>query len=162
MYTQIEKSHVNKGGTVANTATQKKSSKKQGFGLVDNRPEAITQRKSKEATSSGVLPLQLRTSKIVETSARKHYHDGWGAKYKIQNDTALEAKVPDSVKGSGEVPLGIYESGPRWFHKGEQYKKGKKCNILYKDVEEGWGKYKSKSTSIYHCGPTGPAITKKV
>lgn len=158
MYAQVEKPKENKSRAVA----QKQSGGESTFQFADNRPEAVAQRKLKETINTGAIPLQLRSSKIVESSAQNHYNDGWGAKYRIQDDAALKTRVPDSVKGEGEIQLGIYESRPRWFYKGDQYKQGKKCNILYKDVEVGWGKYKSKSTSIFHCGPTGPAITKKV
>ena len=45
MYEQVEKPKENKSRAVANFVTQKKSDVKQGFGFVDNRPEAIIQRK---------------------------------------------------------------------------------------------------------------------
>lgn len=45
MYAQIEKSKENKSRVVANSVAQKKSEERQGFGFVDNRPEAIEQRK---------------------------------------------------------------------------------------------------------------------
>ncbi len=45
MYAQIEKSKENKSRTVTHSVAQKKSDVKQGFGLVDNRPEAMSQRK---------------------------------------------------------------------------------------------------------------------
>lgn len=44
MYAQVDKSKENKSRAVANSITQKKSNGKQGFGFVDNRPEAIVQR----------------------------------------------------------------------------------------------------------------------
>ena len=45
MYAQIEKPKENKSRAVANSVAQKKSNGKQGFGFVDNRPEAVAQRK---------------------------------------------------------------------------------------------------------------------
>lgn len=45
MYAQVEKSKENKSSSLANSVAQKKSNAKQGFGFVDNRPEAVTQRK---------------------------------------------------------------------------------------------------------------------
>jgi len=48
MYEQVEKSKEKKSRTVANSVGQKKKNVKQGFGFVDNRPEAIAQRKLAE------------------------------------------------------------------------------------------------------------------
>ena len=45
MYAQVEKTKENKSRAVANSVAQKKSSVKQGFGFVDNRPEAVVQKK---------------------------------------------------------------------------------------------------------------------
>jgi hypothetical protein len=52
MYAQVEKSKENRGRPVANAVAQKKSSLKQGFGFVDNRHEALVQRKLQEHKSS--------------------------------------------------------------------------------------------------------------
>ncbi len=51
MYAQIEKSKENKTKTVGNYVAQKKSGVQQGFGFVDNRSEAIAQRKLEEIAS---------------------------------------------------------------------------------------------------------------
>ncbi|SHO56646.1 hypothetical protein [Vibrio quintilis] len=45
MYVQIEKPKDNKSRLVTNSVVQKKSNSKQDFGFVDNRPDAIVQRK---------------------------------------------------------------------------------------------------------------------
>lgn len=45
MYAQENKSSENKSRAVANSVARKKSNGKQGFGFVDNRPDAIDQRK---------------------------------------------------------------------------------------------------------------------
>lgn len=45
MYTQVEKPKKDKSRAVGNSFTQKKSDGKQGFGFVDNRSEAVRQRK---------------------------------------------------------------------------------------------------------------------
>jgi hypothetical protein len=45
MYTQVDKSNDNKSRAVANSVAQQKSNGKQGFGFVDNRHEAVVQRK---------------------------------------------------------------------------------------------------------------------
>lgn len=51
MYAQVEKPKENQSRAVANTAAQKKSNVKQGFGFVDNRPEVVAQRKLQEMTN---------------------------------------------------------------------------------------------------------------
>ncbi|WP_372378360.1 hypothetical protein ACBZ91_04495 [Vibrio natriegens] len=155
MYLQFEK----RTDDVSAKNLEKRKVGNEQIALVDNRDS-----KHFRATNNTESPnfLQLRASKIIEYSARRHYKDGWGAKYAIQTDDALRTKVPDGVKNDGEIHLGFYDTGRSWYYKGEQYKKVQKCNILYKDIQQGWGKYKSKSTSIYHCGPTGSAITRKV
>ncbi len=181
MNTHAGKNQKNKSRSIANDFSQNRCGKEPTFQFVDNRPEAIAQRKLQEMANNSPRAKQLkafqetanningdlkitqfRKNKAVESSAQKHYDDGWGAKYNIQTDEALKGSVSDEVKGNGDINLGIFEFGNRWIYKGDQYKKGKKCNILYKDAEEGWGKYKSKLTSIYHCGPTGEAKIKKV
>ncbi|MDG0803407.1 hypothetical protein [Pectobacterium polaris] len=48
MYSQEEKPKENKNRAVADSITQKKSNVKQGVGVVDNRPEAIAQKKLQE------------------------------------------------------------------------------------------------------------------
>jgi len=45
MYAQVKKPKENESRAVANPVAQKKSSGKQGFGLVDNRREVLVQRK---------------------------------------------------------------------------------------------------------------------
>ena len=45
MYQQAEKPKENKSRAVANSVSQKKSTTKEGFGFVDNRPGTIAQRK---------------------------------------------------------------------------------------------------------------------
>jgi len=90
MYEQVEKPKENKSRAVANSVTQKKSNVKQGFGFVDNRPEAIVQKKQKElnafykknrnnllSTNSGEISSIQRmsvpaiTGKVIQGSARK-------------------------------------------------------------------------------------------
>ena len=45
MYAEMKKPKENKSRAVANSVTQKKSNGGQGFGFVDNRPEALSQLK---------------------------------------------------------------------------------------------------------------------
>jgi len=58
MYAQVEKSKENKSRSVANSVAQKKSNGKQGFGLVDNRLETITQRKLNSNIKYKTSPVQ--------------------------------------------------------------------------------------------------------
>lgn len=111
----------------------------------------------KNAMSVVAGPYQLRSDKRVEDGAREHYDDIWGTLSKIKNDEALIAKVPDSVRGSGEILL-LYGVTKKWTYRGDQYRNIKKCNILYEDKTSGWGNHSKKYTSIYHCGPTGGTI----
>ncbi len=69
MYTQGETTRENKSRAVANSVVQKKSDGKQGFGFVDNRPEAITQRKLQELVSH--RPQTKQTAQL-EAIADKH------------------------------------------------------------------------------------------
>lgn len=125
-------------------------------GFVDKRHQTMSQFKI-------INTVQLRSDKRITDSARVHYNDAqnWGAKYGIQSDTALLSRVPNSVRGYGEIPLGIFEYS-RFYKSGVLYKKGKRCQIIYDDRKEGWGKYEKKYTSIFHCGPSGPILVKPV
>jgi hypothetical protein len=61
MYEQVEKPKANKSRAVANSVAQKKSNVRQGFGFVDNRPEAIMQKKLQEVAikSTQAIPSML-------------------------------------------------------------------------------------------------------
>jgi hypothetical protein len=124
----------------------------------DKALSAGNQSVQKKTMMSGrVGTYQLRADKRVELSAQKHYNDGWGAAYGIQDDATLKGRVAASVKGSGDVSLGYYITR-RWKFSGYTYRNLKLCNILYKDESEGVKKYRTTYTSIYHCGPTGGVV----
>lgn len=161
MYTKAEKTGGNKNSQESGSIYQKKNDSDRTRNFTDNRQETIALKALQNTMQSNARIAQLRKDKRVESSAQKHYEDGWGTKYGIQSDDTLKTKVDDSVKGSGSVSLGIYEY-KRWVYKGDTYRKGKLCTIEYKDVEEGTGKYKSKYTSIYHCGPSGAPLQQKM
>lgn len=59
MYVQIEKPKENKRRAVANSVAQRKGFVEQNFGFVDNRPEAISQRKLKALSDINHLTKQL-------------------------------------------------------------------------------------------------------
>lgn len=74
MYAQTEKQSGNKSKAVANFAAQKKSNTKQDFRFIDNRPEAITQKKLLSGLDD---TLQLKTSvNYVDDFAAKHIYVG--------------------------------------------------------------------------------------
>lgn len=60
MYTQVEKTKENKSRATANSAVQKKNNVKQSVGFVDNRPEAIAQRKLQVAINNYHQIKQLK------------------------------------------------------------------------------------------------------
>jgi hypothetical protein len=69
MYAQVKKQKENKSRVVANDGAQKKSNVKQGFGFLDNRPEAVTQRKAKALINSkSVAPSvsQKKSNAVLE------------------------------------------------------------------------------------------------
>ncbi|MCK5013315.1 MAG: hypothetical protein KAS66_05820 [Candidatus Omnitrophica bacterium] len=61
MYEQIEKPKENKSRPVGHSIVQKKSKGKHSFGFVDNRPEAITQRKLQEMANNSQAVSQFRS-----------------------------------------------------------------------------------------------------
>ena len=118
MYTQVEKPKTNtsragwqKSRAVANSVAQMKNNGKQGFGFVDNRPEAIAQRKLQELTvqrkctacdteeqsiqritSTAMAPIQRRGS----VSECENYHADYKAKKPkkcTQNHTKAEMEA---------------------------------------------------------------------
>ena len=60
MYAQVEKPKENKNRAIANSVTQKKSDGQQGFGFVDNRSEAIIQRKLITSVNKGLQVKVVR------------------------------------------------------------------------------------------------------
>lgn len=88
MYAKIKKSKKeNKSRAVANTVVQKKSNGKQGFGFVDNRLEAITQRALQEKatnktnlnTRNNVVLLQRYTNSPSGVIQRGKWYYAYGS-----------------------------------------------------------------------------------
>ena len=80
MYAQVEKPKENKRRVVANSVAQKKSSDKQGFGFIDNRPEAVAQKKLQEMANSSpqakqVTQLQVH-SNVIQLAGRNVLYRG--------------------------------------------------------------------------------------
>lgn len=101
MYVQVEKPKENtasadrrKSRAIANSVAQKKSNAKQGFGFVDNRSEAVAQRKLQEMANN---------SPQVKQSAQLQANDNLSAQQKQpiqkkENNTGL----PDNLKSGIE------------------------------------------------------------
>jgi hypothetical protein len=98
---------------------------------------------------SGYSSIQFYANKLILPAARRHYNDGWGARYGITNDPALRAAVPDSVRGSGNIGLGWFDA-PEAEQDPRDRRFQKYCSIGYRDDI-----YVQNKTVIYHCGPSG-------
>jgi hypothetical protein len=78
MYAQVEKSKEYKSRAVANTEANNKSESMQGFGFVDNRPEAIAQRKLQEMANNNPQVKQLSASQKRSSPIQsKKVIQGW-------------------------------------------------------------------------------------
>jgi hypothetical protein len=71
MYARMEKPKENKSRAVANSVNQKKSVGKSTFQLVDNRPEAVAQRKPQESANNSPQVKQLR---VFQEMANNSFH----------------------------------------------------------------------------------------
>lgn len=80
MYTQVKKPKDDKSRAVANSVTQKKSNGKQDFGFVDNRLEAISQRKLFNVVQQNpVNVIQM----MADTDLTNQVKPGSPATYKV-------------------------------------------------------------------------------
>lgn len=101
-----------------------------------------------DASSAGmVLQAQNDLVKNVEDSAKHHFPypdgDGFGWRYGIETETALENKVAvdgNETLGRQEIDLGSYTVGRR------NRRRQIRCNIDYRNYRN--------NTRIRHCGPT--------
>ncbi len=69
MYEQVEKPKENKSRAVANSVSQKKSSDKQSFGFVDNRSEAVAQRKQFANTNAHEV-VQRKLNDLIHSDSK--------------------------------------------------------------------------------------------
>ncbi|MCP4769167.1 MAG: hypothetical protein GY875_23275 [Gammaproteobacteria bacterium] len=69
MYAQVEKAKQNKASAIVNSIAQNKCNVNQGFELVDNRPQAIAQRKLQEISSSCPQYTRLRAYRNIATNS---------------------------------------------------------------------------------------------
>src|SRR6185369_4866685 len=62
-------------------------------------------------TSQTSTIVQMRATWGINQSARRHYNDGWGARYGIRNDSQLRQAIINEDnwdEGSHRVELGVY------------------------------------------------------
>ena len=96
-------------------------------------------------TNSNIF--QFLRFKHVTDSGRRHYNDGWGALYHIQNDNSLKANVNDNEPGNWTQDIG------RYYHAGENRRRN--CTIGYRNTARRGPRGRNDIvTSIYHCGPS--------
>jgi hypothetical protein len=69
MHTHADKTQENKSQSVANTVPQKQNGGETTFQFVDNRPEAVTQRKSQEIANNSPQVSQLRASQDMANNS---------------------------------------------------------------------------------------------
>lgn len=81
MYAQVEKPKENKSSAVANTIAQNKSNVKQVLGFVDNRSEAVAQRKLQQKQGSAKPTIQMDK---VSGKVQDAYNP------KVENDFSLK------------------------------------------------------------------------
>ncbi|MFT6922731.1 MAG: hypothetical protein ACJA1C_001737 [Crocinitomicaceae bacterium] len=110
MYAQARKNKKNKSGTIANNAVQKKSIVNQGFEFIDNRPEAIAQRKLVNVQGKAPVLSKGKDSNIIQ----KYSYSADGAEITVQlpnSDTRtwIESTEAEVTWNKGETmdPNGI-------------------------------------------------------
>ncbi len=85
MYTKVEKSKENKSRSVTNSVTQKKGNVQQGFGFMDNRPEAAAQLRIGEMLRNSPPTDEVAKMKeVIQNSSRSTL-----LKEKIENSEAF-------------------------------------------------------------------------
>ena len=91
---------------------------------------------------------QLKTVIKIKGAAKKHYKDGWGALYNIQNDSDLKGRIPTNAQNANRD---YYINLGRYTHTNEGVRK--RCNILYTCYTPYSGANTHKT--VKHCGPYG-------
>jgi hypothetical protein len=122
MYTQIENPKEKRSRAVANFVVQNKSRTGPGFWAVDNRPEAVTQRKHQAvcANSPGLKQsIQLTASDVIQ---------------KVK--TKIVAGVTVTTQDNGSFPTWDM-SNERWhIHWGATEKKGQQYHCVTKEASK--------------------------
>ena len=137
MKTQIEKQSTNR--SLANSIIQNKTKLKQALNFVDNRPLSL----SLKVNKSNSRVSQLKESWAFNESARRHYKDGWGSKYKITSDQQLKNRIIKEDKwdkGVQRAELDVHTVKGRTSD----------CYIMY---ENDYDSNPDGHTYTWHCGP---------
>lgn len=117
MYEQKEKPAENKARAVANTVTQKKSNGQQGFGFVDNRPEAVSQRKQQAIANDSSLVKQLSfspskadggSSVVIQRVVGEEYLIGLATYFGVEGTVASVAAVLGVTTGTLLAGLAVF------------------------------------------------------
>ena len=82
---QVDKQKENKSRAVANSVVRNNSNGKQGFGFVDNQPEAIAQRKLNNILSGNNGVIQCQSKDQEWDNAGEHKSQGQTNPYKLVN-----------------------------------------------------------------------------
>lgn len=106
MYEQVAKSKESKGEAIANSMAQKKGNDIQGFGFVDNRPEAVTQRRLQERVENN--PRMMHLKAVQRKESRTNLQDVnssyvRSAKITVENNASTNTSVGVSQRIQADV-----------------------------------------------------------
>ncbi|MDN3666925.1 DUF4157 domain-containing protein [Algibacter miyuki] len=111
MQTHVDKTHENKSQSVANAVSQKQSNSESAFQFVDNRPEAVAQRKLQEVMNNSPQVRQLKVfQEMANNSPLAKQVDQLQAmtdNHSTQNQHPIQKKgndtgLPDNLKSGIE------------------------------------------------------------
>lgn len=169
MYAQVEKTKENKSSAVANSVRQKKSNTKQGFGFVDNWPEAIAQRRlldSKNIASKQVTPPEGERSIIQRVPHFKIFERNGEKPVVGEGLTKLGVRRAELTIGEDDVVYGRMNNIPQGMSVSDTYeeeeirKKGKSNEGIFKIDSSQFNKelkvrLDPQAASHYLVGPEG-------
>ena len=114
MHARVDKSKENKSQAVDNSENQKRGSGGQGFAFVDNRPEAIAQRRLQEMADNSPQAKQL---KVLQQMVHNHADRQQQPIPKREGETILAESFVSGI-GTGTVPCVKHRRKsvrtPRW------------------------------------------------
>ncbi|MFA8434995.1 MAG: hypothetical protein ACEPOZ_10810 [Marinifilaceae bacterium] len=97
MHIQAEKQKENKSRSIANSASQKKSSVNQGFGFVDNRPQAVVQRTNRIKPTEEEFKKGVAAYKANKINRGKDYPKTYKQYLELfdKNEKLFDKKIAD-------------------------------------------------------------------
>jgi len=115
MNTQADKTQENKSQSVANTSYQKQSSGKSTFQFVDNRPEAILQRKLQETTNNSPQVKQMRViQRMMNNSIVVQLNGEWTKFQKAVDSGTITIEISaKQIKGNPKEKRMVRSGGRR-------------------------------------------------